>query len=113
MSITTTHKKFVTVFMLMIVFVIMMKSFAIAKDMGVDHNMKFSHSICQTETEDFGKTAMDDFKPPKQSFVDYDIFFSSATLIPLNQPHDSLLAVHLCLLATPDSWQEILIPPKI
>jgi len=113
MFITTTHKKIVTVFMIMIVFVTIMKSFAIAKEMRVDHKSNFSPSICQTETADFGKTDMDDFNPPKQSFVDYDMFFSCATLIPLNLPHDSLLAVPLRSLAIPDNWPEILIPPKI
>lgn len=54
-----------------------------------------------------------DFKPPKNSFVDYDIFFSCAALKPMSRQVASLPAPGPGNGAPSDTFSEILIPPKI
>jgi len=113
MLINTPHKKFAAVLMMLIIIVAIMKSTSFAKEMNVSSGANISQAIYQADPVDTGNTALGDFKPPKQSFVDYDFFFSCSSFIPLNPPHDSLLAVHLETQAVPVAWLDIFIPPKI
>jgi hypothetical protein len=113
MFINTSHKKIAAVLMMLIVFVIIMKSTSFAKEMSVSSGTNISQALYQADPVDTAKTAMGDFKPPKHSFVDYDFFFSCSTFIPLNPPHDSLLVIPLDTQAVPGAWLDIFIPPKI
>jgi len=108
-----TFKKFAAVFMMLIVFVAIMKSTSFAKEMNVSSGTNISQALYQADPVDTGKAAMGDFKPPKHSFVDYDFFFSCSSFIPLNPPHDSLLAIPPDTQAVPGAWPDIVIPPKI
>ena len=99
--------------MMLIVFVTIMKSTSFAKEMNVSSGTNISQALHQADPVDTGKTAMGDFKPPKQSFVDYDFFFSCSSFKPLNPPHDSLLTIPPDTRAVPGAWPDIFIPPKI
>lgn len=99
--------------MMLIVFATIIKSTSFAKDLNASSGTNISQALFQAAPVDTGNTDMGDFKPPKQSFVDYDIFFSCTSFKPLNPPHDSLLAIPLDSQAVPGAWPDILIPPKI
>lgn len=55
----------------------------------------------------------EDFKPPKHSFVDYDIFFSCVAMKPMNRQVAQLAAPAPGNGAPAETFSEILIPPKI
>jgi hypothetical protein len=99
--------------MMLIVFAAIMKSTSFAKEVSVSSGTNISQALYQADPLDTDKNAMGDFKPPKQSFVDYDFFFSCSSFNPLNPPHDSLLAMTPDTQAVPGSWLDIFIPPKI
>ncbi|MRR54942.1 MAG: hypothetical protein EG822_10600 [Deltaproteobacteria bacterium] len=108
-----TCKKFAAVLMMLIVFVAIMKSTTFAKEMSVSSGTDISQSLYQADPLDTANNAMGDFKPPKQSFVDYDFFFSCVSFRLLNPPHDSLMAISPDTQAVPGAWPDIFIPPKI
>ncbi|MRR07647.1 MAG: hypothetical protein EG828_12065 [Deltaproteobacteria bacterium] len=106
-------KKIAAVLMMLIVFAAIMKSTAFAKELKVSFGTNISQALYQADPVDTGKTDMGDFKPPKQSFVDYDFFFSCTSFKPLNPPHDSLLAMPPDTQSVLGAWPDIFIPPKI
>jgi len=106
-------KKIAAVLMMLIVFATIMKSTSFAKELKVSSGTNISQALYEADPVDTGKTDMGDFKPPKQSFVDYDFFFSCSAFIPLNSPSISLLFVPPGSRAIPGTWPDILIPPKI
>lgn len=108
-----TCKKFAAVLMMLIVFVAIMKSTTFAKELKVSSGTNISQALYQADPVDTGKAATNDFKPPKQSFVDYDFFFSCSSFKPLNPLHDSLLAIPPDTQSVPGAWPDIFIPPKI
>lgn len=55
---------------------------------------------------------LEDFKPPKHSFVDYTTFFCPDRLLPIYQPDESRLFVAEPFRPPPVVFREIFVPPQ-
>lgn len=61
---------------------------------------------------DDSQTGIDDFKPPKHSFIDYTTYFCPDRLVPIYQPSESLLLFSEPFRIPPQVYPEIFVPPQ-
>lgn len=105
--------KAIAVFLVLMVFVTMVNSLAGVRASHASPGPVVSVTVCQSVPSGSSIPVKDDFKPPKQSFVDYDIFFSCVALKPINRPEASFHTADSGIRALSGVLPEILIPPKI
>lgn len=102
-----------TAFLILMVFVTMLNVVVTARTSHAASEPVIADTICHAGAPESGVPDRDDFKPPKHSFVDYDIFFSCSAFKPMNRSVVSLPALDIGSRPFPGTWPEILIPPKI
>lgn len=76
----------------------------------IQEQITFSSST-SLEADD-SQTGIDDFKPPKQSFIDYTTYFCPDRLVPIYQPCESRLIFSEPFRVTPQVYPEISVPPQ-
>ncbi|AAR35680.1 hypothetical protein KIP69_11155 [Geobacter sulfurreducens] len=68
---------------------------------------------CSANIEaDDAQTDIDDFKPPKHSFIDYTTYFCPSRLVPIYQPSESRLVFAEPFRLPPQVYPEISVPPQ-
>ncbi|ANA39929.1 MULTISPECIES: hypothetical protein [Geobacter] len=68
---------------------------------------------CSANIEADGAQAdIDDFKPPKHSFIDYTTYFCPSGLVPIYQPSESRLLFAEPFRLPPQVYPEISVPPQ-
>lgn len=105
--------KAIAVFLVMVVFMTMVNSLAASRASHASPGPVLTVTVSQSVTPESSIPVKDDFKPPKQSFVDYDIFFSCVELKPMNRPEATFHNADSGTRALSGVLPEILIPPKI
>lgn len=110
---SNTLKKSVGVFLILLVFVTMANSLAAARVMPASAGPAAVETICHGVSHDSANPDRGDFKPPKQSFVDYDIFFTCTGFKPTTRHSASFSVPDIGRKALSGALDEILIPPKI
>lgn len=103
----------IAVFLVVMVFVTMANFLAAARVSHAFSGPAVAGTVCDSAHPGSSVPEKDDFKPPKQSFVDYDIFFTCAAFKPTNRHSASCSAPDIGSKALSGALAEILIPPKI
>ncbi|HBG04756.1 MAG: hypothetical protein A2075_19515 [Geobacteraceae bacterium GWC2_58_44] len=77
-----------------------------------DFRETISHqdSFCSADDGQQGY-GVKDFKPPKQSFIDYGSFFGNSTSLPDYSPRIALLIFFEVFQAVPKYYPDVLVPP--
>jgi len=102
-----------TAFLILMVFVTMLNVLAASRTSHAASGPIIAGTACHAGAPESGIPDKDDFKPPKHSFVDYDIFFSCSAFKPMNRPVTSISFQDTGNRALSGALSEILIPPKI
>jgi hypothetical protein len=113
MSIITYLKRQIAVFLLLMVVLTMVNSFAMAKATPLAMGANLSGTAFHSEPFEADSPDMSDFKPPKNSFIDYDMFFSCSACSPQTRTADTQSVTDPDSRTIPGAWPEILVPPKI
>jgi len=106
------HKS-VAVFLVLMVFIAVANSLAVVRVGHAAMGPVIAETVCHSVPSASSIPAKDDFKPPKHSFVDYDIFFTCVEFKPMDRPIVSHTAPDVGSKALSGALSEILIPPKI
>lgn len=112
LRINKIHKS-ISVFLVLMVFVTMANTLASVRVSHAFPEPVVAGTVCLESSPASSVPVKDDFKPPKNSFVDYDIFFSCVAFKPMNRPFAASYTTDTGSRALSGAVPEILIPPKI
>lgn len=77
---------------------------------GFQENVSHQKSFCAADAGQKGY-GFNDFKPPKQSFIDYGSFFGNSAALPAYSPKVDLLVFFEVFKAIPQFYPDVLVPP--